>query len=183
METLWGQDKTCADLQSKLWSPTPRPLQWSPEPRSPPELTETLCSHCQKPSLIITNKLPDPALGQKCPPQYLPYSTLSNHLMPTFQQEFSLSWGYRDWLLAHEKSWLSLEPGCYSNSAPWTLSGLSRGVGLLCFWCPHYLCSLFSINSLLSAILCVWKFFSKPLSDCLDTNHGLLFLHVADLRD
>ena len=91
METLWGQDKTCADLQSKLWSPTPRPLQWSPEPRSPPELTETLCSHCQKPSLIITNKLPDPALGQKCPPQYLPYSTLSNHLMPTFQQEFSLS--------------------------------------------------------------------------------------------
>ena len=93
METLWGQDTACcgADLQSQLWSPAPRPLQWRPEPRAPPELTETLCSHCQKPCLIITNKLPDLTSGQKCPPQYLPYSTLFNHLMPTFQQEFSLS--------------------------------------------------------------------------------------------
>ena len=28
--------------------------------------------------------------------------------------------------------------------------------------CPHYLCSLFLINSLPSAMLCVWTFFSNP---------------------
>ena len=28
--------------------------------------------------------------------------------MPTFQQEFSLSWGYKNWLLTHKICWLSL---------------------------------------------------------------------------
>ena len=35
--------------------------------------------------------------------------------MPPSQQEFSLSWGYKNWLLAHEKRRLSLEPACCSN--------------------------------------------------------------------
>ena len=43
-----------------------------------------------------------------------------------------------------------------------TLPGLSGGVSPLHWQCPHYFCSLFLINSLLSAILCVWKFFSNP---------------------
>ena len=37
---------------------TTRPQKWSPEPRSPVNLTESLCNCCQKP-LIIMNKLPD----------------------------------------------------------------------------------------------------------------------------
>ena len=40
---------------------TTRPQKWSPEPRSPVNLTESLCNCCQKP-LIITNKLPDSLL-------------------------------------------------------------------------------------------------------------------------
>ena len=32
-------------------------------------------------------------------------------------------------------------------------------VGLLCLQHPHYLCSLLLINSVLSEMLCVWKFF------------------------
>ena len=32
--------------------------------------------------------------------------------------------------------------------------------------CPCYLCPLFLLNSLLSAILCVWKFSSNPRADC-----------------
>ena len=32
--------------------------------------------------------------------------------------------------------------------------------------CPCYLCPLFLLNSLLSAILCVWKFSSSPRADC-----------------
>ena len=47
-----------------------------------------------------------------------------------------------------------------------TLPGLSGGVSPLHWQCPHYFCSLFLINSLLSAILCVWKFFSNPWQDC-----------------
>ena len=31
--------------------------------------------------------------------------------------------------------------------------------------CPHDLCSLFSINSLLSEMICAWNFFSNPCSD------------------
>ena len=34
---------------------------------------------------------------------------------------------------------------------------------------PLYLCS-FLINALLSAVLCVWKFFSNLLSGCLNSN-------------
>ena len=83
--------------------------------------------------------------------------TLTNHLMPAFQQECSLSWDYKNWLLAQGRGRLSLEPACSFNSG---CSLVCQGVGLLYLKCPHYLRSLFWINSLLSEILCVWKFFS-----------------------
>ena len=35
----------------------------------------------------------------KYPPNYPLYSILTNHLMPPFQREFSLSLGYKNWLL------------------------------------------------------------------------------------
>ena len=60
--------------------------------------------------------------------------------MPSFQQEFSLSWGYKNWVLAHK-----------SMSSP-----------LSCPWCSNRIpCS----NKLFSETLCVWKFFSNPCSD------------------
>ena len=37
-----------------------------------------------------------------------PYSPPTNHLMPTVWQEFSLFWGYKNWLLTHDNCWLSL---------------------------------------------------------------------------
>ena len=40
-----------------------------------------------------------------------------------------------------------------------TLPNLSGGISLLHFQCTHYFCSLLLISSLLSAILCFWKFF------------------------
>ena len=78
--------------------------------------------------------------------------------------------------------------GCPLSQA--AILTVPRGLSLTCqevLACcasgAHIISALYSKNSLLSAILCVWKFFSKPRSDCLDTNHGLLFLQVADLRD
>ena len=47
--------------------------------------------------------------------------------------------------------------------------GLSGLDGPLWSQCPRYFWSLFLINSLLSAVLWVWKLYSKPHSDCLDT--------------
>ena len=92
----------------EVWNPAPRPQMGglaprpqtgSPEPRSPLQLMEPLCNHCQKP--------PDhhqqaswPQIKQKRPP----HSTLTNHLTPTFQQKFSLTWGCKNWLLV-KKEW------------------------------------------------------------------------------
>ena len=42
----------------------PKATRVSPEPRSPLKVIEPLCNHCQKPPLIITNKLPDSQLGK-----------------------------------------------------------------------------------------------------------------------
>ena len=74
--------------------------------------------------------------------------------MPTVQQEFALSWGYKNWLLTHKKHWLSLD---------W------QEVSPLHLQCPHNLCSLFLINSLPSENLCFWKFFSNLRLHCLGT--------------
>ena len=68
-----------------------------------------------------------------------------------------LSWGCNNWLLIQKR--LSAFP---------SLSGV---VGPLHSQCPHYLCFLLLVNSLLSEMLCVWKFFSNLHSDCLDKNH------------
>jgi len=38
-------------------------------------------------------------IRQKCPPQCSSHSTLTNYLMPVSQQDFSLPWGYKNWLL------------------------------------------------------------------------------------
>ena len=59
-----------------------------------------------------------------------------------------------------------------------THPGLSGGIGPLWSQCQHYLCSLFLINLLLSAILCVWKFFSNPRSDYLNNNDSKIMLHL-----
>ena len=40
----------------------------SPDPRSPLELTEPHCNHCQKPALILTGQIPDSKLGKNAPP-------------------------------------------------------------------------------------------------------------------
>ena len=45
--------------------------------------------------------------------------------MPTFQQEFSLSWGYKNWLLTHEKRQFSLESPPVLTASQSTLAGLS----------------------------------------------------------
>ena len=111
----------------------PRPQKWSPEPRSPPKLTEPLCN-LAKSTWEELNKL----LGSQC------YNIPSNHLMPTFQQEFSLSWDCKNWLLTHERGQLSLEPACCSNQR---LSWVCWVVGPLCLQRPCYLCSLFLTHS------------------------------------
>lgn len=53
-----------------------------------------------------------------------------------------------------------------SNSQRHQLSPVCQEVGPLCSQRPHYLCSLFIINSFLSAIPCTWKFLCNQHSDC-----------------
>ena len=66
-----------------------------------------------------------------------------------------LSWGCNNWLLIQKR--LSAFP---------SLSGV---VGPLHSQCPHYLCSLFLINSFPSEMPWVWEFFSNLSLDCLNT--------------
>ena len=91
-----------------------RHQKWSSEWRSSPELTEPLCNCSQSPA-DHHQQASWPQIRQKCSPRFLRYSTLTNHLMIFFQQEFSLSWAYKNWLLTHENHWLSLEPVHSSN--------------------------------------------------------------------
>ena len=66
------------------------------------------------------------------------------------------------------KAWSPLsQPIVLTASGQLSLARLE--VSPLCLQLPHYLCSLFLINSLLSEILCVWKFFSNSLSGWHDT--------------
>ena len=95
-----------------------------------------------------------------------PYSALSNHLMPTLQREFSLSEAIKNWLLTHEK---------------WRLSLFCQEVSPLCSQCPYYLYFSFLVNSLRSEMLCVWKFFSSPSSDCLNKETLLSAIHLFDI--
>ena len=84
--------------------------------------------------------------------------------MPTFQQEFSLSRGYKNGLLTHKNCQLSL---------------VCQEVGPPCLQRPHCLCSLFIRNSLPSEMLCVWKFFSNLPSDCHDRISSVQFNSVT----
>ena len=139
-----------------MWGLAPRSQKWNLEQRSPPELTE--------PFITVAKRAPDlhqqalwPRIRQKCPPWYSSYRALANHLMPPFQQELSLSWGYTNWLLTHKKHWLSLEPARCSNSIQLVLPGL------LHLQCLHYLCSLILIKSLPSEILSLESLFQSML--------------------
>ena len=65
-----------------------------------------------------------------------------------------LSWSYKNWLREKLSLAAVLTVSC-------RLSLACQEASPLCSQCPHYLCSLFLINSLLFAILCVWEFFSQ----------------------
>ena len=133
----------------------------SPEPRSPLEPTEFHCNRCWPPLLPDDPYWPAswPQIRQKYPFWCSLYSTLTIYLMPPFQQEFSLSWSYKNWLLTHEKPQLFLS--------------------LLYLQYPHYLCSLFLINSLLSEILCVWEYFSNPHLDCHESYREIVLRQLC----
>ena len=123
---------------SPAWGHTYEALQQGLRSRAQiklsPKLTEPLCNLGKSP-LIINNKLPDSQLSKDAHSSKHPIvNAPTNHLTPTFLQEFSLSWDYKNWLLTHENCPLSL---------------VCQEVGLLGSQCPLYLCSLFLINSLL----------------------------------
>ena len=75
-----------------------------------------------------------------------------------------LSWSYKNWLREKLSLAAVLTVSC-------RLSLACQEASPLCSQCPHYLCSLFLINSLLFAILCVWEFFPNLCSDCHDKNY------------
>ena len=112
-----------------------------------PELTKPHSNCCHESRYKLTSSLTPYSV--KYPPYYPSYSILTSHLMPPFQQEFSLSWGYKNSLLAWERDRLSLEPAHSSNS----ISHLKK--------------TLFSSHSAHA-----WKFFSSLHTDH-DLNHDL----------
>ena len=138
----------------RCWVLPPRPQVRSSEPRSPLKLTSEADPLYLLPKMPDHYKLPNPQLGKDAHSRkhsIVPQPI--NHLTPTFHQEFSLSWGFKTWLLTHENCRLSLV--CWE-------------VVSLCSQCPRDLCSLFLINSLPSEMLCIWKFFSNLHWDCLN---------------
>ena len=155
--------------QTILCSPVPRPqlqglvprLQAQrPEPTSPPKLTEPLCNCCQKPRPSAAGFLTPYAA--EAPTQYSPCSSVTNQLIPTFQQEFcpeARKTGY--W---PEKCRLPLSQPTVPSVPQLSLAS-PEADSLPSFRHPHYLCFLLLINSLHSKMLCVWKFFSHL---CLD---------------
>ena len=118
------------------------------------ELTKSHSNHCHEPPLNWP--APWPHIRKIYSPNYPPCSTLTNYLMPPSQQEFSLSWDYKNWLLIHERSQLFLEPACCSNNVS-------------CF------------NKLYTSLILphVWRFFSNLCADH-DNSHLnwlLIWLH------
>ena len=103
-------------------SPIPRPQKWS---QNQGHLQSWLSPSVTiaKSLLIITSRLPDSKVGKDAHSSKHPI--LTDHLMATFQQKFSLSWGCKNWLLTHNTCQLSL---------------VCQEVGPRC---SHYLCSLF----------------------------------------
>ena len=130
-EALYQARKCEAQHQGHLWnwlSPTVTIAESSPPGQS-----------------ILTGQFLDGVLGKNTHPCTHPIAPelidLCHSSTRNFQQQFSLSSGYQNWLLTHKKHQLSL--AC-------------QEVGLLCLQHPHYLCPLLLINSLIAVILCVW---------------------------
>ena len=91
-------------------------------------------------------------------------SALSNRLMPTFQQEFSLSGGHKK--LATNPRKVSALLGLSGQPATLAVPTLSL---------------LFILSKLTpSEMLCVWKFFSNLSSDCLNKETLLSAIHLFD---
>ena len=95
--------------------------------------------------------------------------------MPTFQEEFSLSWGYKNWLQAHKSISSPLKTpqdrpaGLIASSAVFSLwwsslPGLSESRPAV-FAAPLTTSVLCSQLILSSKIFCVWKFFSSTCPD------------------
>ena len=81
-----------------------------------------------------------------------------------------------NWTEPKEKCQLSLELTHSSNSVWSALPGLSGGVGPLHSQYPHYPCSLFLINSVISARLCLeFFFFFQPVF--------ILLQHLREKRE
>ena len=95
-------------------------------------------------------------MRQRCPLQCSPYSTLINHLILIFQQEFSLSWGYKNWLLICKNRWLSL---------------VCQGLSVLCAGNSHFISVLDQLTPFCNA-LCLEILF-HPCSHCLNTSWSL----------
>ena len=70
-------------------------------------------------------------------PHEVKIPTLTNHLMPLFQQEFSLSWGYKNWLLIHKNCWLSL---------------VCQGLSVHCAHNAHFISVLDQLTPLYNAV-------------------------------
>ena len=137
-----------------LWHPHSYLRCWVLPPRLPLKLTSEADPLYPLPKTPDHYKLPDPQLGKDAHSRkHSIVPEPNNHLTPTFQQEFSLSWGFKTWLLTHEN--------CRPSLVRWE-------IGSLCSQCPRYLCSLFLINSLPSEMLCIWKFFSNLRWDWLN---------------
>ena len=97
---------------------------------------------------------------KECLPWYSPSSTLTNHLMPPFQQQFS-SWGYKTWLLTQERVGSPLSLIAVLAAFGW-LSLVRRSAH-----CAPLLSLLLVLTkSLLSETLCVRKFSSNLRWDC-----------------
>ena len=95
--------------------------------------------------MTITNRIPDSKLSKNAHPGSHPtdLNQSPNANLPI------LYWGYKNWLLTHEKRWLSM---------------VCQVVGLLHSRSPRFVL----INSLPSKMLCVWKSFSSLCSDFLN---------------
>ena len=154
-----------------MWSPIPRSQVQKPILSLSLELIKPHSHHCHKPPDL---NQPAPRLNIRL--KYPPSSTLTNHLILPFQQAFCLSWGYKNWLLAHERHWLSLEPAHCTNSTSCSDELYSLILPHICNT-PLYLCSLLLINTLPSAVHCVWKFFPNPHTD-QDPKIQLFFKHI-----
>ena len=93
----------------RCWVLLPRPQVRSSEPRSRLKLTSEADPLHLLPNMPDHYKLPNPQLGKDAHSRkhsIVPQPI--NHLTPTFQREFSLSWGFKTWLLTQENCRLSL---------------------------------------------------------------------------